>query len=334
MPIELDPPDQVVWRQALGSAFSPSAVARLRPLMTEFATWAIDQRIESGSIDFVMDLGAVVPTLVTLHLLGAPLSRWPTYAEMTHKVNYATGAERDDTFRMWDSMLTEIGEIAERRRSHPENDLITLMTKMRIDGRSLTTDEVLAACGTLVAGGIDTTAAAVSSTLKILGEDLSLRDRLAADRQLLPTAVEEFIRYVSPITGLARTATRDTQLGGSEIRAGDRLLLLFHGANMDENQFPEPHAIRVDRPDNKHVAFGQGPHRCIGAGIARADIPIMIGQVLDRMPDYELVQGAAVRYPSIGVSNNYISLPATFTPGTKVGVRQDLEVELTTSSPR
>jgi cytochrome P450 len=329
LPIELDPPEQLAWRRALGASFSPSAVQKMEPLMRQYCTWAIDEHIESGEIDFVMGFAARIPALVTLHLLGLPLSRWRTYAEMTHKINFTAGPERDATFALFDQMLGEVAKVAMERRAEPRDDLLSVLAQMEVNGEQLSPEDIASACGTIIAGGIDTTAAVVAGALKYLGEHPDARQRLIDEPQLMGTAVEEFLRYVSPVTSLGRTASQDVELGGQQIKAGDRLILMWHGANMDESVFPDPTTLDIDRGATNHVTFGQGAHRCLGSNIARADIPIMLGEVLTRMPDYELVPGGTVRYPSIGVSNNYIAVPATFTPGLKVGVSSDLLEELT-----
>lgn len=297
--------------------------------MRQYCTWAIDEHIESGEIDFVMGFAARIPALVTLHLLGLPLSRWRTYAEMTHKINFTAGPERDATFALFDQMLGEVAKVAMERRAEPRDDLLSVLAQMEVNGEQLSPEDIASACGTIIAGGIDTTAAVVAGALKYLGEHPDARQRLIDEPQLMGTAVEEFLRYVSPVTSLGRTASQDVELGGQQIKAGDRLILMWHGANMDESVFPDPTTLDIDRGATNHVTFGQGAHRCLGSNIARADIPIMLGEVLTRMPDYELVPGGTVRYPSIGVSNNYIAVPATFTPGLKVGVSSDLLEELT-----
>jgi cytochrome P450 len=200
---------------------------------------------------------------------------------------------------------------------------------MEVGGQLLSVEDIASACGTIIAGGIDTTAAVVAGALRYLGDHTDMRAKLIDDPSLMPGAVEEFLRYVSPVTSLARTAAEDVELGGQQIKKGDRMILLWHGANMDASVFPDPTTMDVHRGAANHLTFGYGAHRCIGSGVARADIPIMLGEVLRRMPDYRLVENATVRYPSIAVSNNYIAVPATFTPGHKEGVSPELVEELT-----
>jgi cytochrome P450 len=328
LPIELDPPEQLDWRRMLAPRFSPAMADKLRPMMEQFCTWNLDRHIESGEIDLVEGYTSAVPAMVTLHLLGLPLARWHTYVEMTHKINYTAGDNRARVFSQFDAMLREVVVAACTRRSEPQDDLLTTLVQMKVNGEPLSDEDIASACGTIIAGGIDTTSAVVAGSLQHLAENPALRQRLVASPELLPQAIEEFLRYISPVTGLGRTATRDVELGGQLIKAGDRVHIMWHGANMDGKVFADPTRVDVDRDVRGHVTFGYGAHRCLGSSIARADMPIMLRHILTRIPDFELIPGRTVRYPSIGVSNNYVSMPARFAPGKRVGVDPALEAAL------
>lgn len=328
LPIELDPPTQLDWRRALAPKFSTAMAEQLQPLITEFCTYNLDRHIDSGRIEFIMDYTSAVTAMVTLHLLGLPLSRWRTCVETTHKINYTADAERDAVFGQFDAMLREVVKVAHERRAEPRDDLLTTLVQMKIQDQTLSDEDIASACGTIIAGGIDTTSAVVAGALKYLDENPAARQRLIEQPQLLPGAVDEFLRFQSPVTGLSRTAATDVELGGQKIKAGDRVLLMFHGANMDESAFPDPTVLDIERGATRHVTFGFGAHRCIGSPIAMVDIPIMLSQVLRRMPDYELLPEGVQRYPSIGTSNNYIAMEARFTPGPKMGVRDELRAEI------
>ena len=328
LPIEVDPPEQLDWRRGLLGYFTPAVAQRLKPLMQQFSTWCIDQCAERGEIDLVMELSSAVPALVTLHLLGLPLSRWRTYVEITHKINYTIGEERDATFRKFDSMLQEVACVAAERRKDPREDLLTGLGQMEVGGKLLSIEDITSACGTIIGGGIDTTSAVVAGSLRHLGENEADRRRLIDHPEDLPKALEEFLRFISPVTGLARTVARDVELGGQQLKAGDRVQIMWHGANMDERVYENPTELKLDRDASRHVTFGYGAHRCLGSAIARVDVPTMLTSVLTRVPDYKLVPGASQRYPSIGVSNNYISLPATFEPIARVGIPDALRAQI------
>jgi cytochrome P450 len=328
LPIESDGPEHLSWRRGLAPHFNEAMAAKLRPLMEQFCTWSIDQCAEKGAIDLVMDFSSAVPAMVTLHLLGLPLARWRSYVEITHKVNYTIGEERDRTFGKFDAMLEEVAKVATERRKEPRDDLLTVLSQMEVGGNLLSIEDMTSACGTIIAGGIDTTSAVVASALKYLGENASDRQLLIDDPSKIPGAIEEFLRFVSPVTGLARTVTNDIELGGQQLKAGDRVQVMWHGANMDERVFENPTAVDFGRDPSRHVTFGYGVHRCVGSVIARADMPIMLSHILARLPDYALVPDAATRYPAIGVSHTYISMPATFTPTSKIGVPDTLRAQL------
>jgi cytochrome P450 len=152
-----------------------------------------------------------------------------------------------------------------------------------------------------------------------LGRNPDHRRRLAEDRDLLPFACEEFLRFYAPIPALSRTALEDVEVNGWRIRKGERVLLAYAGGNRDPEAFDEPDEVKLDRFPNKHVGFGAGMHRCLGSFLARMMWQVMIGEVLDRLPDYTLVEEGLRPYPSIGGVNGWINIPARFTPGRKVG---------------
>jgi cytochrome P450 len=171
----------------------------------------------------------------------------------------------------------------------------------------------------ILGGGVDTTTALTSSVLLYLSRRPDQRQQLIDRPELLSLAREEFLRYFSPIHGIARTATRDVELDGWKIDEGDRILLAFASANRDPDAFESPEDVKLDRFPNKHIAFGAGTHRCLGSFLARMVYDTMLSEVLRRMPDYQVIEDGIRAYPSIAVVNGWMSLPANFTPGAKVG---------------
>jgi cytochrome P450 len=171
----------------------------------------------------------------------------------------------------------------------------------------------------VIFGGVDTTTGLIGSALEWLARHPEERDRLREHPGLIPRATEEFLRYFSPVQALARTATRDCVVGGRQVRAGERLLLSWASANFDEDAFDRPDEVVLDRSPNRHQAFGVGIHRCLGSNYARVEFAVVLEEVLRRLPDYAIDGTAARRYPSIAVVNGWVTLPATFTPGTPQG---------------
>jgi cytochrome P450 len=213
-----------------------------------------------------------------------------------------------------------MAELVSERRSRPQDDLASVLATATVNGEPLPDAHVLAMCGLVAAGGVDTTTALTANALHWLHANPGHRRRLIEDPGLIPVAVEEFLRYFSPVQMMARTATRDVELGGQPIRAGDRLLLSFAAANRDPSIFTDPADLILDRTPNRYISFGNGVHRCVGSHLARVQATVMLEEILKRMPDYAIDDAQAVRYPTIGAINGYIDLPATFTPSAPVGM--------------
>jgi cytochrome P450 len=205
------------------------------------------------------------------------------------------------------------------RRKDPRDDFLTLLATGTIDGEPLSHQRIQDLSFNILAGGVDTTTALTSSALVYLARNPADRQRLIEDPALLPFACEEFLRFYSPIPALCRTATADTEINGWQIGKGERVMLAYAAGNRDPEAFEDPESVRLDRFPNKHVGFGAGMHRCLGSFLARMMFQEMVSEVLKRMPDYELIEEELRPYPSIGGVNGWVSIPARFTPGKKLG---------------
>ena len=323
-PIEMDPPHFPTFRRLLNPPFAPPATEKLRPRMQVFTDWCLDQVIESGRIDFVVDLANPMPAMATLAFLGLDVTEWHEFSWPFHDIvacppetdgwNHAVGGILD--------AMAAVGAAIADRRADPRDDLLTYFTQVEIDGERLSDEVIVEICTLILGGGVDTTTALIAHAINHLGHDLDARERIVADRDLVPLYCEELLRYYSPTQALARTATTDTIVGGQRIFDGDRVLICWAGANRDPDVFERPDELIIDRFPNRHAAFGLGAHRCLGSNFARAEFATMLNPVLDRMPDYELVDGAE-RYESIGIVNGWHRLPARFTPGERRGAGLD-----------
>jgi cytochrome P450 len=320
LPIEVDPPELRPYRRAMNPAFNPRAVARLLPDLQRLAAWCVDQVIESGEIDLVEDLASPVPAMATLLLVGLPVGDWERYAHAFHgMVAYAPSTPQyaEAVQFVIGISATLRSEITERRL-RPREDLLSTLTQIEVEGRRLTDDEVTSILITTLGGGIDTTTALIANALVYLQDHPEHRARLAHDESFMASFCEEMLRYYSPVQGFARTVTTDTGLGGCTLRRGDRVFLSWAAANHDPAVFDQPEEIIPDRFPNRHASFGVGAHRCVGSTLARTEFGVVVGEVLRRMPDYRLGDGA-VRYSNIGTANGWHRLPARFTPGGRVG---------------
>ena len=329
--IEMDPPEQRMWRQALNPYLSPAAVARWKPFVSEIVRAAIDERIEAGSIDFVDHLANIVPAVLTLAMMGLPLKDWTVYCEPTHALVYtpAQSPERQQVIEMMVVVFRHIYTAIATGRAVPRPGLIDALINAEIMGKKLTDEEISGAMLLLIGGGFDTTTAVTAHCLEYLGEHPGQRERLRQERKtLLDSATEEFLRFYTPAPGNGRTFSADCTINGTEFKEGERIWLSWAMANRDPSVFPDPDRIDLERTGNRHASFGLGVHRCIGSNVARMVFKAMLTAVLDRMPGYVIDPGKTVHYQTIGVIQGMRHLTATFTPGKRLGpgLEETLEI--------
>jgi len=320
--LEMDPPEQRHYRQALNPYLSPAAIARWIPVVDELVRACLNEKIETGSIDFVDDLANVVPAVLTLAMLGVPLKNWDLYCEAVHASVY-TPPDSPDMPRvrqaqqvMYRDMFGQLAEI----RANPRPGMIDALARAEINGAAPEDMELLGVLGLLIGGGFDTTTALTAHALEWLSEHPDQRARLSAERDtLLDPATEEFLRFYTPAPGDGRTISADCEVAGTRFREGERLWLSWAMSNRDPAVFPSPNEVDLARTGNRHHSFGLGIHRCIGSNLARMVFKRMVTAVLDRMPDYRCDPAGAVHYETIGVIQGMQHLPATFTPGPRLG---------------
>jgi cytochrome P450 len=318
---EVEGPTHTALRRALNPFLVPSAVADLEPLMRAATTWFIDERIETGSIDLVLDLANPVPAMLTMALVGLPLDDWKPYADLFHgTIAYRPGQpEFDRAVAGVPGMLARLSAVVADRRQRPGEDMLSALVQTQVEGRALTDAELQSVLWNLIGGGLDTTTSLTSLALHHLDAHPDLRSRLAGDPGLIDRATEEFLRYFSVNETLTRTVTRDTELGGQRLGRGDHLMLSWLSANRDASVFERPDEVVLDRAPNPHLAFGVGPHRCIGMHLARTMFKVLLTEVLARMPDYAVDRAATRFYAGNPELNGVVTMPATFTPGPRVG---------------
>jgi cytochrome P450 len=209
-------------------------------------------------------------------------------------------------------------------RENPRPGLINALLQLRIDGEPAPDLEILGNLGLIIGGGFDTTTALTAHSLEWLSEHPDQRELLSMKRDaLLDSATEEFLRYFTPAAGDGRTFSEDVEVEGTQFKYGERLWISWAMANRDPAVFPNPNELLLDRKGNRHFSFGLGVHRCIGSNVARSVFKSMLTAVLDRMPDYRCDPEGAVHYETIGVIQGMRKLPATFTPGPRIGAGLD-----------
>lgn len=317
---EVDGPYHQALRRALAPFFSPGAVEKLRPFMLQSAHWFLDQRIADGRMDLVLDYASPVPAILTMRLMGLSHDSWQRYANVFHSV-MAVPQDSDEyatAIAEVPAMMDELLKFAATRRAEPQSDLISFLVQFEFDGGRLGDRQVLDILWNLIGGGVDTTTSQTALTLLHLGTHPDLRQQLIDHPDLYRTAVDEFLRYFSVNQQLSRTVTCDTVVGDQHLQRNDRVIISWLAANHDENEFDRPEDVVLDRTRNRHLAFGLGPHRCIGSHLARAMFEVMLKAVLDRIPDYQVDLDGVDEYLGNPSMTGLGKLPVTFTPGVRL----------------
>ena len=293
MMIDMDDPAHLQRRKLVNKGFTPRRVRESEPLVRQACTAILDAVVEQGGCDLVNDVAAHLPMIMIGDALGvrsehrADLLRWSDdmlkglATEATPEQLEAAG----NAFVEYTLYATEV--IADRRAT-PRDDLMSILVQAEVDGDRLSDEEIIQESLLILIGGDETTRHVISGGVHQLLVHRDQWDRLAVDPGLRPAAIEEMLRWVTPIKNMVRTATRDVVLGGQQIREGDELMLLYPSANRDEDVFDDPFRFDSARSPNEHVAFGFGTHFCLGASLARLEISVMLDELLRRVPAMQL----------------------------------------------
>jgi cytochrome P450 len=314
---EIDGTEHADVRRVINPFLVPREVDRLRERTRHLSDQFLEPIAAAGAGDLIFDFASPVPAIITLELMGMSSGNWKHFADFFHATtSYLPGSdELNETLAHGGDMMAELLDHAAARRRDPGDDITSALVTATVDGKPLSDLDVGNIMWNLVAGGIDTTTSLVGWGLHHLGTHPADRDRLAADRSLIPGAVEEFLRFYSPNETLTRTATRDVELGGKAIRRGDVVMISWVAANHDPAAFDRPDEIVIDRPVNKHLAFGLGGHRCIGSSLARMEAEVMVAAVLDRIPAYVIDEVAFTPAPPNVMVTTVVSMPVTLPGG-------------------
>jgi cytochrome P450 len=322
--IETDPPEHTRLRKLVSYAFTRSKVKEYEDYTRTIARDLLDKAIGQGEFDFVTEISEPLPITVLISILGLPEEDAPLLIELTSEMAAATDPEyRPDPAKYpthVDPRLLPFGtpagwhvfeygrKIGEERRRHPTDDLVSRLVHAEVDGERLTDTEYRNFFELFIFAGNETTRTGISQGTLALMEHPEEFERLVADPSLMPTAVDEILRYGTPIIYFRRTATRDTEIRGVPIPAGDRVALWYLAANFDEEVFADPYRFDVGREPNPHVTFGRGgPHFCLGSFLARLEIRVLLEEFLARKVRFELT-GPPVRLSSNFI-NGFKSLP-------------------------
>jgi cytochrome P450 len=295
--IFFDPPRHTKLRALISKAFTPRVVANLEPRIRELSRQLLDQSIERGAMNLVADFAVPLPMLVIAEMLGVPVADWPRYRRWSDViVNIANTVSKDEeaarAIQEYRAVTAEMREflpgLVAQKRAERQDDLLTRLVEAEVDGERLTAEELLGFIQLLLVGGQETTANLISNAVLCFIENPDQLARLRAAPALLPSAIEEVLRYRSPVQWMPRATRRDVEVHGQVIPAGKLVLPMIGSANRDPKQFRDAGRFDITRDPNPHIAFGHGIHSCLGAPLARMEARIALTDFLERVEEFAL----------------------------------------------
>jgi cytochrome P450 family 142 subfamily A polypeptide 1 len=322
--INLDEPLHKRRRNLVNRGFTPRRVRDQEEKLRALTGELIDKVIGQGECDFVRDIARWIPMIAIGDMLGVQpedrekLLLWSDWmlggGEIAEVMDDDERREKQSTYSR--EYFAYQADVIEDRKKHPQDDLVSLLIEADIDGDRLSDEEILQESLLILIGGDETTRHVMTGGLEQLILHPDQKQKLIEDPSKIEVAVEEMLRFVSPIVNMNRTLTRDAELHGEKLREGDRLLLLYAAGNRDERAFGDPERFDIERWPNRHVAFGgYGVHHCLGASLARLELKILFEEVLRRMPDIEFASSEPLKRRP----NNFITgieeMPVAFSPG-------------------
>jgi cytochrome P450 len=322
--IFFDPTRHTKLRGLIMRAFTPRSIASLEPLIRQLSRELLDQTIERGQMDLAEDFSVPLPMFVIAEMLGIPASdrpRFTRWSEAILNLSYDVSGGEEATAAATEfaaataEMSAYLGSLLEERRATPHDDLLTRLVEAEVDGERLTEEEILGFFQLLLVAGTETTTNLLNNAILCFIEHPAELARLLAAPALLPLAIEEILRYRSPVQWMFRAARRDVELQGQVIPAGQLVLPMIGAANHDPQQFRDPGRFDIAREPNQHIAFGHGIHFCLGAPLARLEARIALADLLQRVKDFELASGEPWEPRKALHVHGPARLPIRFAPG-------------------
>lgn len=303
IPLQIDPPEHAKYRRILDPLFTPREMARREPRVTELVNEMIDAFADRGECDFHAEFAVPLPCTVFLQLLGLPLDDLDKFLEWKDGVIRPEGATGwDDRHAASAPVADQIYDYFERaiddHIAHPRDDVLSAMIAAKVDseGRPLSREELLDICFLFLIAGLDTVTDSLDCFFVYLARHPEHRHQLIEQPDILPHAIEELLRWETPVPGVARVAMQDVEVGGCPIGKGERVSPLLGAANTDPAEFPDPELVDFNRNPNRHRAFGGGPHRCLGSHLARMELRVALREFHRRIPDYEIKPGTQLTF--------------------------------------
>lgn len=314
--IDMDDPEHKKRRSLVSKGFTPRRVLEREPRVRQISIDLLERARARGTFDFVKDVAAWLPLIVIGDMLGVEEEDYPKLLEWSEAMLVSTGSTDpaliDGAARAFEEYSVYQRRVIEDRRAHPKDDLVSVLVHAEVDGERLSDDELVMESLLILIGGDETTRHVLSGGMYQLLLHPEQRELLARKPQRIPTAVEEMLRWVTPVHYFRRTATRDVELRGKTIREGDRVVLHYTSANFDEDVFPEPDRFDIHRDPNPHLAFGWGEHFCLGARLARLEARVFFEEMLDAFESIEVI-GPVERLAS-NLTNTTKHIPVRVTP--------------------
>ncbi|MDR3664059.1 MAG: cytochrome P450 [Mycobacterium sp.] len=317
--IDMDDPAHLVRRKLVNAGFTRKRVMDKVPSIERLCDALIDNVCEKGEADFVRELAAPLPMAVIGDMLGVVpeeremLLNWSDelVCGLSSHLDESSIQKLMETFAAYTAFTMDV--IADRR-ANPRDDLFSVLINSEVDGQRMDDNEIVMETLLILIGGDETTRHTLSGGIEQLLRQRATWDRLVADPELLPGAIEEMLRWTSPVKNMCRTLTADTVFYGTELKKDEKVMLMFESANFDEAQFENPDEFNIDRNPNSHLAFGFGTHFCLGNQLARLELRLMTQRLLQRLPDLRLADGATVPLRPANFVSGPESMPVVFTP--------------------
>jgi cytochrome P450 family 142 subfamily A polypeptide 1 len=321
--IDMDDPSHLLRRKLVNAGFTRKRVMDKVPSIGTLCDTLIDAVCERGECDFVRDIAAPLPMAV----IGDMLAVLPEDRELLLKWSddLVTGLSSHIDETSAQAMMEAFAgytaftmDIIAKRRGEPTEDLFSILVNSEVEGQRMSDDEIVMETLLILIGGDETTRHTLSGGTEQLLRHRDQWEALVADVGLLPGAIEEMLRWTSPVKNMCRTLVADTTFHGTDMHEGEKIMLMFESANFDEAQFGDPENFRIDRNPNSHMAFGFGSHFCLGNQLARLELSMMTTRVLERLPDLRLAEGAKVPLRPANFVSGPEAMPVVFTPTRKV----------------
>ena len=305
IPLQIDPPEHKKFRKLLDPIFAPRKMAAMDQQVSDLVNHLIDGFIDRGEVDFAKEFSVPFPSEVFLTLLGLPMDELDTFLTMKdgiirpeHVTGTAQGSAEAGAYqqKIADSVYDYFNKVLDQREKEPKDDLLSHFLAAEVEGDRLTREDILDICFLFLIAGLDTVTATLDCMFAFLSEHPEHRRQIVENPEMIPNAIEELLRWETPVMMVSRVAVQDTELAGCPVHKGDHAIVVIGSANCDEAEFPDADEVRFDREVNRHIAFGGGIHRCLGSHLARLELRVALREWHKRIPEYGIQPGHTLVY--------------------------------------